>query len=66
MTELVFAAMVFFCGFFVGLIVSMVRDVMRAEPHAVDGDFDGGFGANYSPPARTRIWSDHVKSGDGE
>ena len=57
MTDIILAAVIFMCGGFIGFIMAAVFAVGRRS----DEEFDGGFSAN-NPPARTRIWSDSVKS----
>lgn len=57
MTEFAIAVLIFACGGCVGFIAAAFFAVGRRA----DDDFDGGFTAN-NPPARTRIWSDSVKS----
>lgn len=60
MNEVVSLLVAFACGAFTGFIACAAFAVgARAdEPE----EFDGGYRASNEPPARTRIWSDHIKS----
>lgn len=60
MNEVVSLLLAFGCGVFVGFIACAAFAVgARADD---EQDFDGGWRASNEPPARTRIWSESVKS----
>lgn len=58
MTELIFAVLVFGCGVWCGAIGAAFVILRRDS----EEDFDGGFSSTNPPPARTRIWSDHIET----
>lgn len=63
MSELISLLLAFGCGCFVGFIACAAFAVGRRDDDQ-DDDFDGGFRASNTPPARTRIWSEHITTKD--
>lgn len=62
MNELVSLLVAFGCGVFVGFILCAAFIVgSRADQ---EDEFDGGYKASNEPPARTRIWSEHITTKD--
>lgn len=59
MSEFLFGVLIFLTGSCFGFLVASMLAVGRLADR--DEPFDGGFSTEY-PPARTRIWSAHVKS----
>lgn len=64
MNELVSLFLAFGCGVFCGFIgcAAFAVGARADEPD----DFDGGYRASNEPPVRTKIWSDHIKTGGRE
>lgn len=62
MNEVISLLVAFGCGCFVGFIACAAFAVgARADE---PDDFDGGYRASNEPPARTRIWSEHITTKD--
>lgn len=57
MKEIIIAMLALGCGVWIGAIAAAFVILRKSAAE----DFDGGF-RHETPPARTRIWSDHVET----
>jgi hypothetical protein len=60
MLDLIWGALIFYCGAFVGFIVGAFLAASR-EADREARDFDGGFTHDH-PPVKTTIWSRDIET----